>query len=129
MNNLVHHAQTSVENKRQLCFTLIALFSGNPKTLSKLFSVNQDTLRLLVQSALTNGGCAPDSHSATDFPVQCTTHEILYRLLLIAKAADNTALVSLIQKNTQIDVRLLLPLNPSSPPSSKPTSSRAPEPL
>ena len=48
---------------------------------------------------------------------------------LIAKAADNTALVSLIQKNTQIDVRLLLPLNPSSPPSSKPTSSRAPEPL
>lgn len=94
-----------MENRRQLCFTLIALFSGNPKTLSKLFSVHQDTLLAIIRSALHSGGFIHTRNSALDFPLQCTTHEILYRLLLIAKAAGNTTLSSLIQKNTEIDVK------------------------
>lgn len=45
-----------VENKRQLCFAIIGLFTNNPKTIIKIFSIHQEELQQIATSLFTHEG-------------------------------------------------------------------------
>ena len=90
-----------------MCFTIVSFFSSNPKTVAKLFSVHQNELITLSKRALDQEGGFDQYSLSVDFPTQCTTIEILYRLHLIARATNNTTLQSLIHDNCPVDVSTL----------------------
>ena len=93
-----------VENKRQLCFAIIGLFTNNPKTIIKIFSIHQEELRQVATSLFTHEGKEYSWFKYIDFPTQCTILEILYRIFLMSQAISNQSLISLLSTSSPITV-------------------------
>ena len=52
LRDIASTRQTSIENRRQLCFSIVSFLTSNPKTLAKLMSTYQDDITLLAKNAL-----------------------------------------------------------------------------
>ena len=84
---------------------MVAFLSANPKTITKLFSNHQPELRILLQRSHSfEGRLRLVVHQAIDFPSQCTTVEILFRLYLIAQTTTCQPLIDLLLSDTQLNV-------------------------
>ena len=55
---------TSIENRRQLCFSIVSFLTSNPKTIAKLMTTYQDDIALLAKNAMTVEG----NHSTISSP-------------------------------------------------------------
>ena len=97
------HLQTMIENKRQLCFSIISLLSNNPRTVLEICEKHQEDLVKLSSSLFSHAGIEY-IQSQLDFPMQCTLLEVLYRLFLTARSFSHTPLMKLLQDTIPIDV-------------------------
>lgn len=52
-------ADRAIENRRQLCFSIVSFLTSNPKTIAKLMTTYQDDIALLAKNAMAIEGNYP----------------------------------------------------------------------
>lgn len=68
LRDIASTKQTSIENRRQLCFSIVSFLTSNPKTIAKLMSTYQDDIAILAKNALAIEGEDATILSSQTFP-------------------------------------------------------------
>lgn len=59
LRDIASTKQTSIENRRQLCFSIVSFLTSNPKTIAKLMTTYQDDIAFLAKNAMAIEGNHP----------------------------------------------------------------------